>query len=54
MWSRLDFLPTYAYQWAETMAWKWDYNSDVNNLVKQHQVACGMQISEKLTCISNS
>ena len=30
------------------------YNNDVNSLVKQHYVACGMQISKKLMCIMYS
>ena len=25
-----------VYQWAETMIWKWSYNTDANSLVKQH------------------
>ena len=36
------------------MTWKWIYDTDVNSLVKQHKVACGMQISKKPTFIINS
>ena len=28
---------------------KWSYNTDINSLVKQHYIACGMHNSKKLT-----
>ena len=43
-----------ASQWAETMTWKWSDNTELNSLVKQHQVAWGMQVSKKKTCVINS
>ena len=33
------------------LTWTGSYNTDVSTLVKQHEVACGIQISKKLMCI---
>ena len=46
------WLQCIVYQWAETITWKWI--TGVNFLVKQHSVACGMQISKKKISVSNS
>ena len=43
----VDFLPTMSYDVCnvmfineqKTMAWKWSHYTDVNSLVKQHEVA---------------